>query len=70
MSKKPIQIAETITTTGINKTQLTSPKMLILALLAGAYVGFGAQIATTMAVDAAQYIGIGLSKVVRQGKTR
>jgi formate/nitrite transporter len=64
MSKKPIQIAETITTTGINKTQLTSPKMLILALLAGAYVGFGAQIATTMAVDAAQYIGIGLSKVV------
>jgi len=64
MSKKPQQIAETISTTGINKTQLDSSRILILALLAGAYVGFGGQFAITIAVDAAKYTGLGISKAI------
>ena len=64
MSRKPKQIAETIQTSGINKTDMESSRLLILGLLAGAYVGFGAQIATTVAIDAAQYMGLGLSKII------
>ena len=60
MSRKPDQIAEAIQTSGINKTHQDSNRLLILGFLAGAYVGFGAQIATTVAIDAAQYVGIGI----------
>ena len=64
MSRKPDQIAEAIQTSGINKTHQDSSRLLILGLLAGAYVGFGAQIATTVAIDAAQYVGLGISKII------
>ncbi|MBD3171080.1 formate/nitrite transporter family protein [Candidatus Bathyarchaeota archaeon] len=64
MSKKPNQIAQTIQKSGITKTRLDSSRLLILGILAGAYVGFGAQIATTVAIDAAQYVGLGLSKLI------
>ena len=64
MSRKPDQIADTIQTSGFNKTHLDSNRMLILGLLAGAYIGFGAQIATIVAIDAAQYVGIGISKII------
>jgi formate/nitrite transporter len=55
---------DTIQTSGFNKIHLDSNKMLILGLLAGAYIGFGAQIATIVAIDAAQYVGLGISKII------
>lgn len=64
MSKKPVQIAETVGISGINKTRLDSPRLLILGLLAGAYIGFGAQIATTVAIDSATFVGLGISKML------
>jgi len=64
MSKKPSQIAQTIQKSGITKTRLDSSRLLILGILAGAYVGFGAHIATTVAIDAAKYVGLGISKVI------
>lgn len=36
---------------------------MILGILDGAYVEFGAQIATTVVIDGAKYKGLGISKV-------
>lgn len=64
MTKSPKQINDTIQESGITKTSMDSSRLLVLGLLAGAYVGFGAQIATTVSIDAAQYVGIGVSKIL------
>ena len=64
MIRNPSMIAETVCETGISKAQQKTSKTLILAVLAGAYVGFGAQVATIVAIDAPQYVGVGLSKVI------
>jgi formate/nitrite transporter len=64
MIRNPSMIAETVCETGISKTQQKISKTLILAVMAGAYIGFGAQIATIVATDASQYVGVGLSKVM------
>jgi formate/nitrite transporter len=64
MTKGTDQIVETIQESGIRKTSLETSKLLVLGFLAGAYVGFGAQIATTVSIDAAQYLGVGASKVL------
>ena len=64
MIRKPSMIAETVCETGISKAQQKTSKTLVLAVMAGAYIGFGAQIATIVATDAAQYVGVGLSKVM------
>lgn len=58
------QTVQTVCETGVKKAQRPAKKMLILAILAGVYIGFGAQLATTLILDAAQYIGLGLSNVL------
>jgi len=62
--KKPNQIAKTLENTGITKTCLDGRRMFLLAILAGVYVGSGAQISTTVLMDAAQYVGRGIAKLV------
>lgn len=47
-----------------SKRQRPAKKMLILAIMAGVYIGFGAQLATTITIDTAQFIGLGLSKLL------
>lgn len=64
MSKNSRQIAEAVCGAGIKKSQRDTSRTIILGILAGAYIGFGAQIATVASMDAAQYIGVGLSKIV------
>ncbi len=64
MTKRPEQIVETLLESGVKKTTEDTSRLLVLGLLAGAYVGFGAQIATTVSIDAAQYMGIGAAKVL------
>ena len=64
MTKGTDQIVETIQESGVRKTSLEPSKLLVLGFLAGAYVGFGAQIATTVSIDAAQYLGVGAAKVL------
>ena len=64
MTKRPEQIVEILQESGVKKTQTDISRLLVLGILAGAYVGFGSQIATTVSIDAAQYMGIGAAKVL------
>lgn len=51
-------------TTGVEKIRKSVLHLIILGSLGGAYVAFGAQLATTLAMDAHNFIGIGLSRMV------
>ena len=54
----------TLREAGRKKTLLTLDRMFILAVLAGVYIGFGAQLATTVSMDLAPHVGIGLSSMI------
>jgi formate/nitrite transporter len=61
--KAPQTIAETVAQkVGVGKT--TSPwlSVLVLGILAGAYIGFGGMLATTVSFDMAGYLGVGFTK--------
>jgi formate/nitrite transporter len=61
--KAPNTIAETVAQKiGVGKT--TSPwlSVLVLGILAGAYIGFGGMLATTVSFDMAGYLGVGFTK--------
>ncbi len=64
MIKEPNQIAETIQINGEQKTRIETSRLLVLGILAGAYIGFGAQIATIVSVDATQYVGLGIARII------
>jgi len=63
--KAPKNIAETVAQT-VGVAKATSPwlSVLVLGILAGAYIGFGGFLATTATFDSAAKIGTGLSKLV------
>ncbi len=61
--KSPKTIAETVAQkVGVGKT--TSPwlSVLVLGILAGAYIGFGGMLATTVSFDMASHLGVGFTK--------
>jgi formate/nitrite transporter len=63
--KTPKTIAETVATTvGVGK--VTSPwfSVFVLGILAGAYIGFGGLLATSVTFDLASKAGIGIQKLV------
>jgi len=61
--KTPANVADTLSkTTCVAKTNATVWKLLILGILAGVYIAFGAGIATLVASDAAKFVGVGLAK--------
>lgn len=62
MTKTPYEIAEVLCKVGRSKTELSLDKMFILAILAGVYIGFGAQLATTVGQDLVYTVGTGFSK--------
>lgn len=64
MLKKPSEIAMTLREAGRKKTLLSLDRMFILSILAGVYIGFGAQLATTVSMDLAPKVGVGLSNLI------
>ncbi|MDD2352329.1 MAG: formate/nitrite transporter family protein [Candidatus Caldatribacteriota bacterium] len=60
----PAAVANAFCGIGKNKADLPWMKMIILGILAGAYIGFGAQLATMVTYDSASYIGDGISKIL------
>jgi len=61
--KAPSTIAETVAqSVGVKK--VTSPwfSVMILGILAGAYIGFGGVLATSVTFDLSKFLGIGFSK--------
>ena len=62
--KTPANVASTLSQTlCVQKTNASITKLLILGILAGVYIGFGAAIATLVSSDAAKYVGVGLGKM-------
>jgi formate transporter len=63
--KAPKNIAETVAQT-VGVAKATSPwlTVLVLGILAGAYIGFGGLLSTTVTFDAAAKLGTGLTKLV------
>src|SRR4030042_793334 len=63
-AQSPPEIAQTICDVGCKKTKLAVGKMFVLAMLAGAYIGFGAQFATAVKVGLADKVGVGFANLV------
>jgi CheY-like chemotaxis protein len=63
--KSPSTIAETVAQT-VGVAKATSPwlTVFVLGILAGAYIGFGGLLSTTVTFDAASKWGIGFSKIL------
>ena len=63
-AKSPPETAQALCTVGNKKTNLSIAKMFILAMFAGVYIGFGAQLMTTVKVGLADVVGSGLAAVI------
>jgi formate transporter len=64
MSRKSDVIAEQLCSYYGSKVNTPLKKVFVLAILAGAYVGFGGFLYIVVTSDAAQYIGNGLAMYV------
>jgi formate/nitrite transporter len=63
--RSPQTVAEMVTrSVGVRKATAAVVNVLILGILAGAYIGFGAQLATLVGSDAAARFGTGVSQVL------
>jgi len=60
--RSPKEIAEEFCKIGAAKSQLKTVKTFILAVLAGAYIGFGGNIAITITQDLSEYMGVGFTQ--------
>ena len=63
--KTPKTIAETVASTvGVGKTTSPGFSVFVLGILAGAYIGFGGLLSTSVTFDLAARAGIGVQKIV------
>ncbi|MCK4436792.1 formate/nitrite transporter family protein [bacterium] len=63
--KSPQAIAETVAqNVGVKKTTSPWATVLVLGILAGAYIGFGGLLSTTVTFDMASRFGIGFTKFI------
>ncbi|NLT34419.1 MAG: formate/nitrite transporter family protein [Gaiellales bacterium] len=60
----PGEVAGNACTASKAKSNLTVPKLMVLAILAGAYIGFGANLATTIGCDSAKFLGNGVGQLL------
>ncbi len=58
----PEEILEKFRHIGRSKANLSVYKMLLLGFLAGAYIAFGAQLATMIGHDVSRFLGVGFAK--------
>lgn len=64
-NKGPVAVAQEIAATaGVKKINGGFLNLLILGILAGVYIAFGAQLATLVTHDASAYVGVGLAKMI------
>ena len=64
MSRKPGEVAEVICSLYEGKTRIPLAKVFVLAILAGAYVGFGSYLYMLVTSDSSAYVGRGLSTMI------
>lgn len=58
----PDEIASAMIALGKAKANLSIPRMLLLGILAGAFISFGSQLATITTYDMSKYFGLGFTK--------
>lgn len=64
--RAPAGVAEQLTTdVCVRKSQMSFWKMLILGILAGAYIAFGAELSTIVGHDLAGHLGVGLARLLQ-----
>ncbi len=64
-SRSPKETAEFLCKdTMKTKAESKKLKLILLGILAGVYIGFGAELATLVSIDSTQYLGFGLSKLL------
>ena len=63
--RTPNQVAETMGRTVLPiKARKSAVDLIVLGILAGVYIGFGAWLATVVAQDASSFVGVGLFKLI------
>ena len=63
--RSPQSVAEMVTkAVGVKKATMSLVNMLILGILAGAYIGFGGALATVVGQDAAKTVGVGIAQLL------
>ena len=60
--KTPVELAKAACAAAKTKSAWTVPQMLIMGLLAGAYIAFGGFLNTVVTQDLAKYAGVGVTK--------
>jgi len=60
----PPEIAAAVVATGEKKARTPWPALAVLGLLAGAYIGLGAELSTVVTYDVAGFLGSGLARLV------
>jgi len=62
-AKAPAEVAESVAQkVGVGKTTASWFNLVVLGILAGVYIGFGAAFATLVSHDAGQFLGVGMTK--------
>ncbi len=60
----PGEVAKAIIGVGKAKTSLSVMQMVILGILAGAFIGFGSELATMVSFDMSKFLGVGFAKFI------
>ncbi|MFA5252251.1 MAG: formate/nitrite transporter family protein [Phycisphaerae bacterium] len=60
----PKEITEKVVETSKEKSALPILPMLLLGMLAGVYIGFGAELCTMVTHDLSKYLGVGFAKFI------
>ena len=62
--KSPVEVAKEACKASKVKAAWTVPQMLVLGILAGAYIALGGWLMTAVVFDAEAYVGVGISKLI------
>ncbi len=63
----PKEVVEKLVDVGKSKCELSWHQTAILGFFAGAYIAFGASLATMVGNDASKYLGVGMQKLIMGG---
>lgn len=63
----PKEVVEKLVDVGESKCKLTWHQTAILGFFAGAYIAFGASLATMVGNDVSKYLGVGMQKLIMGG---
>ncbi|NPV53318.1 MAG: formate/nitrite transporter family protein [Firmicutes bacterium] len=60
--RSPAEIAQVVSNAGEKKASMATSVLVVLGLMAGVFIGFGAQVSMTVTQDLSTFAGVGVSK--------